>query len=96
MQCHGCGAEIRIEDKIFRGDTCLSCGRALHACKNCVFYDRSAYHQCRETQAEWVSDKDSANFCDYFRPAASGPPGGDRGASRSEQARKKLDDLFKK
>jgi len=96
MHCYGCGAEIQVAEKIFRGDSCPACSRPLHACKNCAFYDPAAYHGCRETQAEWVRDKDAANFCDYFRPAESGPAAGDRKASRSDQARKRLDDLFKK
>ena len=96
MHCHGCGAEIQIDEKIFRGDTCHACRRPLHVCKNCAFYDPAAYHQCREPQAEWVGDKEGANFCDYFRPAETGSPAGDRTASRSDEARKRLDDLFKK
>ena len=96
MYCHGCGSEIQVTDKIFRGDTCHVCGRALHVCKNCAFYDPAAHHECRETQAEWVREKEEANFCDYFRPAESGRSERDRKAPGSEEARKRLDDLFKK
>ncbi|HUU29257.1 MAG TPA: hypothetical protein VM123_15735 [archaeon] len=93
MRCHGCGTAIQIEDKIYRGDTCRTCGRPLHCCKNCSFYDPTAHNQCREPQAELVGDKEAANFCDYFRPAR-GSAGGISQAS--ESTRKKLEDLFKK
>jgi hypothetical protein len=96
MKCFGCGADIQVDEKVFRADTCSSCGRPLHACRNCVFYDPKAYHECRETQVEWVRDKDAANFCDYFRPAGSGSAAGGQVTQRSEDARRKLDDLFKK
>ena len=43
-----------------------------------------------------VRDKEAANFCDYFRPAESGPAERDRKPSGNEEARKRLDDLFKK
>ncbi len=94
MICHGCGKSVPITDKVFRGDLCPGCGRPLHACLNCVFHDLGAHNECREPQAEWVPDRAKANFCDYFRPRDSAGPG--RGEGRSEQARKKLDDLFKK
>ncbi len=46
-----------------------------------------------EPQAEWVSDKSAPNFCEYFEF------GYREGASKShkaDDARKKLDALFKK
>ncbi len=36
----------------------------------CLFYDRTAYNECRESQAERVVDKEKANFCSYFKIAA--------------------------
>ncbi|MBI5286762.1 MAG: hypothetical protein HY878_04125 [Deltaproteobacteria bacterium] len=38
----------------------------MKVCLNCKFYGEGAYHQCRETNAEWVKEKDKANFCEYF------------------------------
>ena len=93
MRCHHCGFEIKIDGKVSRQAVCPECSAYLHCCLNCRFYAPDAYHQCRETQAEWVNDKAGANFCDYFEPAAS-----DRSQkqSKAEEARKKLDQLFKK
>ena len=62
-------------------------------CKNCEFYDTSAYNECKESQAERVVDKEKANFCDYFK-YRSGKPG-HSGTGAKDDALKKLDDLFK-
>lgn len=40
-----------------------------------------------------MADKDRANFCDYFRPRAAAPA---RAVSRTDDARARLDALFKK
>jgi hypothetical protein len=74
-----------------RQETCPECGIYLHCCRNCRFFDEKAYHQCRESEAEWVRDKESANFCDYFQPG-EGKRISDK--SRAEEARRKLDQLF--
>jgi len=93
MYCYHCGKAIPIEEKIARETMCPHCNVPLHVCLNCTFYDPNAYHQCREPQAEYVSDKASANFCEYFKFADRIPsPKSDRSA----EARQKLDELFKK
>ena len=72
MYCWKCGteiAEISGVRKVLRTDTCSKCDSDLHACKNCQFYDRQYHNECRETQAEWVNDKERANYCDYFAPS---------------------------
>lgn len=91
MECHRCGFAVKKGERIGRQDTCGRCGEALHCCWNCGFYDANAYHECRETEAEWVGDKSSANFCDYFRPGESGRRSG---GDASAEARRKLDALF--
>lgn len=95
MRCHNCGDEIKIEvgKKIFRQDTCIKCDSYLRCCLNCELYDPVAWKECREPQAERVNDKTMANFCEYFTPARDNKA---EGTQRSDSARKKLDDLFKK
>ena len=92
MTCYRCGSEIPVRDRIGRQETCSRCGVYLHCCLNCRFYDPNAHHQCRETEIEWVSDKESANFCDYFEPGDSQKS---QRTDRAEEARKKLDQLFR-
>ena len=52
-----------------RESRCPACKRAVHACKNCKFYKPGYANDCTEPVAEYVTEKDRANFCDYFEPA---------------------------
>ena len=95
MFCWQCKTETQIETKPARGDTCPNCSADLRCCYNCEFYDKSAHHECREPQAEWVNDKTKANFCDYFSPAQKLMTTGRKKVSKDE-TKKKWDELFKK
>lgn len=92
LSCYKCGKNNPTETKIGFRETCFSCGEDLHCCKNCRFYDPSCYNECHETQADRVVEKTRANFCDYFQQgegkAATFNP--------ADEARRKLEDLFKK
>ena len=92
MFCHHCGLEIEVKEKVGRQELCPKCSSPLHCCSHCRFYDESAHHQCRETEAEWVRDKAAANFCEYFEPSDSPRRST---SSRADEARNKLDQLFK-
>jgi hypothetical protein len=52
-----------------RAETCAKCRADARCCLNCQFFDASAYRNCRETQAEWVKEKNQGNFCGYFQPS---------------------------
>lgn len=95
MQCSACGQgrELKSGDRIGFRDECESCGADLHCCRNCVHHDPSAYNECREPNAEWVSDRERANRCEYFSPAEGGPVAG---CGKRESARDALDSLFRK
>jgi len=91
--CHFCGKTLDSKMRVVREAECPGCGRDLHACVQCRHYDRHAHNQCREPQAEWVTDRERRNFCDYFSLHPSGQPGAR--ADRAPSARSKLDALFK-
>ena len=93
--CHCCGRERAGSGPVGRTETCDGCGADLHVCRNCEFYDPAAYNECRESRAERVLEKDRANFCDWFRGKAGAPPAGGKG-NRQEDARKRLEGLFRK
>ena len=56
------------EGKIYRDDTCGQCGKSLRSCRNCLYYAPGRKYDCKEHIAEQVTDKESANYCDYFSP----------------------------
>ena len=66
MICWKCKKEISIEKPV-RGDECPLCHADLHVCRACDFYESGAHNDCRESSAEYVTDKERSNFCDYFR-----------------------------
>lgn len=70
VRCHACATDLESEDPVGRSARCLKCGSDLRCCRNCRFYDLSAYNECAEPSAERVLDKERANFCDYFAPDA--------------------------
>jgi hypothetical protein len=92
--CHFCQNTIDVKLRIVRDSECSSCGRDLHACVQCRYFDRNAHNMCREPQAEWITDRERRNFCEYFslNPA---PGKGGAGKDRASNARTKLDQLFK-
>lgn len=93
MICHACRNEMKFEGKIYRTTECPHCAADVHCCLNCDNYDVTAHNRCREPQAEWVPDREKANFCDYFianRLRGSGKQ------SAVDDARRTFDDLFKK
>lgn len=91
MICFFCHRKIEDKKIGFRDD-CPKCGRDLHICRNCFFYTPNAHRECRESIQERVVDKERANFCDFFRPGAKVDKAGN---SKTGQAKKKFDDLFK-
>lgn len=57
---------------VSRSDTCPNCRADIRSCKMCHFYDSKSYNECRESNADRITDKEKANFCDYFK-LGSGP-----------------------
>ncbi|MEY4667856.1 MAG: hypothetical protein RL518_555 [Pseudomonadota bacterium] len=72
--------------------SCPHCSSDLHVCLNCSLHDRGAYHECRETSAEWVKDKERGNKCEYFQPRTGSD---NKVADVSDKVKSALDDLFK-
>ena len=93
LNCFQCGTEMTFGSLPGRRDECPKCGADVHACRNCAHYDRSAYNECREPQADRVQEKDRANFCDHFTPRA---PGGGPALDPAKDLRAAAEALFKK
>jgi hypothetical protein len=96
--CHHCGHEVQLLSGIQRTDGCATCYSDLKVCLNCRFFDPGMNNQCREPQAEWVTDKAKANFCEFFEylEVAGGPPGLGGSGSDKDRARDAFNSLFRK
>lgn len=57
-----------------------------------MFFDPAVTRSCREDDAEEVKEKERANFCDYFKPAANAYVPGFNAATAGAQA--ELANLF--
>jgi hypothetical protein len=87
--CWKCGASLAYAIlPLSRRETCKSCNAEQHVCRLCKHFDSRVSDQCTEERAEQVSNKELANFCDYFDPQS----GAWQGDSSSAQ-KKAADDL---
>lgn len=94
LNCWHCGESLTgIPIPIGRREECPKCAASLHVCRLCEFYDTGTSKDCREPVADEVSDKEAANFCDYFRPRGGLSASEDGSAAES---RAKLAALFDK
>ncbi len=93
IQCWKCGAELTgILLPFSRLEECPTCHSDLHACKSCTYYSASLSSACDEDRADFVTEKEKANFCDFFtaNPNAFQHPNNEK----EEAARTKLAALF--
>ena len=98
FRCHQCGTAVPLSpgEKVMRHHECAKCEADLLCCRNCRHFDPGRNNQCAESQAEWVSNKESRNFCDFFEPRTTIDLNAGRTAGRPDSDPRKLfDDLFK-
>jgi hypothetical protein len=71
--CAWCGNPVSIVgNQVGRGDTCPHCEHDLHSCRNCRHFDVTVAKMCKEPFAEVPSNKDDANFCEFFQIGEGG------------------------
>lgn len=87
--CWSCGARLTASHYQREGE-CPQCRKQTHVCRNCRFYQPGRPNDCQEPIAEPVSDKQRANFCDYFEPSCEAY----HPAADEEKLRAAADDLF--
>lgn len=87
-RCYRCGESLAALMLPFsRRDECPSCAAQVHVCRMCLYYDDTAPKKCTEDDAEEVTEKERANFCDWFKPARDAfDPARARKAARAESA----------
>jgi hypothetical protein len=96
MRCAACQTAIPLAsgERLGFRDACPRCGADLHACRQCAHHDPGAYNACREPQAERIADRERANRCDWFAPAAAEE--GTEPPDPRARARAALEALFRK
>ncbi|MFU8815342.1 MAG: hypothetical protein ACNA7W_08345 [Pseudomonadales bacterium] len=93
MTCWNCSATLdEVLLPVSRHEYCPACSEAVHCCRQCVHYAPGRVESCTEDRADPPTNKETANFCDYFFPvtgAARTP------AERAEvEAQRRLAALF--
>ena len=97
--CWYCGSAIKDSEPLGRSLLCPDCGKDLKSCRNCRHFIPKG-SSCAESQAENVSDRERANFCDWFqlnprfRTVTEGGKNS-RDAQASSSAKSAFNDLFK-
>lgn len=93
LLCWRCGHSLAgLTLPLRRLEECPGCGAQLHVCRLCASFAPRRPKGCREEDAEEVRNKESANFCDFFRPGAGAFDPATQTAER--QAREALAGLF--
>jgi hypothetical protein len=68
-RCYRCGESLAALTLPFsRRDECPSCSAHVHVCRMCLYFDPNVPKQCREDDAEEVTEKERVNFCEWFKP----------------------------
>lgn len=97
VRCDQCGTDLSTEFEVGEGTSCPKCAADLHTCRNCLHFDTSAHWQCAQPIKVRVSNKSKGNDCSYFSVRTiSVKDLGPATPTRSDDAMKALEDLFKK
>ena len=88
--CHFCGRALPEGERVYRSTTCAGCGKDLKICRNCRFYSAGAHWDCLESVNDPVTDKERANFCEFFqfRDSKPGAPGKEKPAQSRDDFRR--------
>ncbi|HHQ47397.1 MAG TPA: hypothetical protein ENK19_00760 [Acidobacteria bacterium] len=95
FRCAVCGRNIKLLGDIEPTAVCPQCGKPLHTCTNCAFFDPGAPFECRKPLEARVDSKARANRCPFFAPKTVRDLSS-RGPQSPDDARAAFDALFKK
>lgn len=72
MNCYKCKTKQDLNyNKVPFRATCSICDSDLHVCRNCKHYIVGKPNDCNVPNTEYVSDRESSNFCEDFSPSES-------------------------
>jgi len=93
VSCWNCGQDLDdIPRPISRHAQCPKCFEALRCCRLCRYFNEGVTAHCEDERADPPTRKESANFCEYFRPKSGAYVASKGQAAR--QARDRLEALF--
>ena len=69
LLCWNCGTSLAaLPLPISRHAHCEKCFEVLHCCRMCRHYEPDRRPYCDHERAEPPVEKETANFCEFFRP----------------------------
>lgn len=93
FNCWKCGTKlVEVILPMSRREECHSCHSDQHVCKMCQHFDKASRSSCLEERADYVADRERANFCDYFSPSTAAFSADS--IQKQQQAKAKLAALF--
>jgi hypothetical protein len=101
FKCALCGTPVKALTEIEPDSECSKCGKPLHSCTNCTFFDTGARFECRRPIQARIESKAKANECPEFQPKTvrdlkSAPAASQGSPQRPDDARSAFEALFKK
>jgi len=91
--CWNCGQDLeQIPRPVSRHAQCPKCFEALHSCRMCRWYNPDVTDQCEDERADPPTRRESANFCEYFKPRLDAFV--DKRSREAQAAKSRLDALF--
>ena len=91
-KCAHCGNEWKEIGQPGFNSVCEKCQNYLHSCVNCKLFDIHT-EKCKSSTTEEIRDKEGKNYCEEFILGDNEIKSYSQ--SKSEEAKKKLDQLFK-
>ena len=93
LVCWNCGTDLKgVPRPISRHVYCPECYEVLHCCRMCRHYAPSIQGECDHDEADPPVQKESPNFCSYFKPRFDAFE--DKEGRRKQAARLKANSLF--
>jgi len=95
FKCNACGETLQSLETIDRLTPCPSCGKPLHTCTNCTFFNTGSRFECRKPIEARIESKTAGNDCAFYQPKTVRHLSA-RSPAAPNDARAAFDALFKK
>jgi hypothetical protein len=92
-RCAACGAVLPIATSSL--EQCPNCRAAIHACRQCSYFDPARRFECTQPILERLADKNARNECDGFALRVSVERDSSPDSTRPGDIRRGFDNLFK-